>query len=102
VRSSSAPLLQVFAKHTASNTFMGQIEIPLDPLMSGDILEDWFPLQMRRQGEEVPPYSCLCACVCVVCPGCARLSAQLNESQQVPSLVWLLFIGLFGFVPHRI
>ncbi len=33
--------------------FLGQVEVPLDPLTSGETLEDWFPLQMRRQGEEV-------------------------------------------------
>ena len=36
-----------------TNGFLGQVEIPLDPLSGGEILEDWFPLQMRRQGEEV-------------------------------------------------
>jgi CRP-like cAMP-binding protein len=45
---------QVFAKHSVgSNAFLGQVEVPLDPLTSGETLEDWFPLQMRRQGEEV-------------------------------------------------
>jgi hypothetical protein len=32
---------------------LGQLEIPLDSLAGGEILEDWFPLQIRRQGEEV-------------------------------------------------
>ena len=46
--------LSVFSKHAVgSNSFLGQLEIPLDPLTGGDLLEDWFPLQMRRQGEEV-------------------------------------------------
>ncbi len=54
---------QVYAKHTASNTFLGQVEIPLDPLMAGDILEDWFPLQMRRQGEEVAVLACATRCL---------------------------------------
>ncbi len=45
---------QVFAKHAVgANTFLGQVEVPLDPLTGGETLEDWFPLQMRRQGEEV-------------------------------------------------
>jgi hypothetical protein len=45
--------VQVYAKHAVGANFLGQVEVPLDPLTSGETLEDWFPLQMRRQGEEV-------------------------------------------------